>query len=270
MEDTKDKIVEAPEVTYADIHDRSLSDIARDPEPVETPPEAPKEEPEVVEEKPPQVNPEEIAERAAAKALELQESKRQEEKVEEVAPEKTDREKMQEYADEFAAKEGRNPTWLELAEQLKKDAVDELERRQQAKAQEQQAELEEQQAKQAEQDKNIMKLIDTELDDLYRLNKLPKIKDPNNDSDPGKVERKEFFAQWMKTNAERREKGLPEVVSASQMYYNYYKAPNTQVAGADAPILDSKGPMNSGAVERDIDYIKDIRGKSWHSFITKK
>lgn len=81
--------------------------------------------------------------------------------------------------------------------------------------------------------------LDADLTDLYAGNKLPKIKDPKNENDPGIKEQRNLFETAQKVNADRMSKGLPPIRSIKLIYYEHYK-PLGKLAGHDAPVLGSE------------------------------
>jgi hypothetical protein len=111
-------------------------------------------------------------------------------------------------------------------------------------------------AQQKAAEEQLQKELDTDLNDLYAGNKLPKIKDPKDPNDPGNKEFKNLFETAQKVNAERMAKGEPPIRSIKLIYYEHYK-PLAKPAGHDAPVLGSETtisnepPVDKYVVARD-------------------
>ncbi len=261
---------EDPGYTNEDLKKESLHDIAANTE-------APKE-PEVKEEKPVEPPIEDkkeetpanvpdskvIAEEAAQAVLDKQ---KEAEKVEEpvVADTKTEYQKI---VDDFAAEKGRTPTWDELAEKIEERTIAKIDERQEAARKAQEAEQATRQAQVDAENKRINSFVDDELSDLYANGKLTPVKDPKNESDQGVVERKALFAAWKDVNDKRRAEGKPEIISATRIYEYYYKKPNAQPRGADAPIVGNRGSSSTPQDEKSYTY-DEIHRKPF-SFFGKK
>jgi hypothetical protein len=127
-------------------------------------------------------------------------------------------------------------------EQAERDAAAKVE---QEKIQQTQAQKEA--AEKAYQD-DIQKELDADLNDLYANNKLPKIKDPKDENDPGNKEFKNLFETAQKVNADRMAKGLPPIRSIKLIYYEHYK-PLAKPAGHDAPVMGNESPLSKEAPE---------------------
>lgn len=68
---------------------------------------------------------------------------------------------------------------------------------------------------------------------------------------------KEVYAAENKVPT-REELKLEPITSVTRIHSNYYKAPNSQPAGADAPIFNSAGGNSSASDSQSYDYQKDI------------
>lgn len=229
-------------------------------------PEAPKEE--VKEEPKPEIDAQKIAEDAAKSVLDQQEvARKEEERVKEEAKQEEPSEKEKAYLDwekKFSAEKGRQPSYLEALTFVEDQAIKGIEEKQLAQKKIQEEEQVRVQKEQEETDKRLNAVVDDELSDLYNAGKLTKIQDPNNPSDQGVVERKSLFAKWAEVNMERRTKGLPDIISATRIAEFYWKKPNAQPPGADAPIAGNKGSGQPPSAEQEYSY-QDIK-KPWGFF----
>lgn len=225
------------------------------------------------------------------KKLEEEKAKQEEErKIEEAANEAKEQKKVVEdtketdeiylkWAKEFGEKNNRAPTYLEAMQfvteqaakspELIKHIKEELKREDEANkaiAEKQRADAEK---KKAAENKVLNDYVDEELSLLYANNKLTPIKEKDNPEDLGIKERMEFFKQWKEVNDKRRAEGKREIISPTTIFTFYYKKPNFEVAGADAPIAGNKGSIIPPSSEQQIDYSKDVAGKPW-SFFRRK
>jgi len=180
---------------------------------------------------------------------------------------KAEKDKYQEYADKFMAEKGRNPTWFEFVPFLKEEVKEEL------KADQERVIKEQQESKAAVDEQNAQrtaafnKHIDAQLEDLYKANKLPKIVNKDDKNDVGVQARQALFKSMLEVNQDRTQKGLEPIYSLKEIFYEHYKAPNTQPAGADAPISAGGGSTN---VESPEDYsYNEISNKSFLDFFKK-
>jgi len=94
-----------------------------------------------------------------------------------------------------------------------------------------------------------------------------KIKDDTDPNDRGVQERKALFQTMMEVNTKRVEQGLQPIRSISRIHNTYYKAPNKQPAGVDSAIINGRSSAASANEEGEIDYLRDIKGKGWKSFL---
>lgn len=251
------------EYSNEDLRKESMKDIASNTE-------IPKEEVKPVVEETPKIDPEELAKRTAdetaKRILADQEEQRTKDQIVETQL-KTEEEKHQEYADEFAKEHGRNPTWTEVAQEMKRQAKEEVLQT-----------LDERQLKQKEQEETTRKteeedtkrgwyLINNEMNDLYNNNMLTRIKDPKNPSDQGLLERNALLTQMAEENQRRRTANQPIITSVTQFHQFYFKRPNAQPPGANAPILGNQRSSTTPSEEQNYSY-KDLK-KPW-SFLGRK
>lgn len=255
---------------YEEIHNQSMRTLAVDEGVSEIPEAKPEVEPEKpvepVDEKIVEDERRQIAEEAARKVVEEQETRRIEaEKAEREVKEPTDKEKSYlDWESKFKEKNDRSPTYLEALAFVEEQAIASIEQRQIETENQKKAETERVQAEQDAETERMNAYVDDELQDLYTANKLTKIKDPNNPSDQGVVERKALFNTWQQVNEERKNKGLPEIISATRIYEFYYKKPSAQPAGADAPISGNRSSAVSPSSEQEYSY-QDLK-KPWSVF----
>lgn len=94
----------------------------------------------------------------------------------------------------------------------------------------------------------LQKELDADLNDLYTNNKLPKIKDPKDENDPGNKEFRNLFETAQKVNADRMAKGLAPIRSIKLIYYEHYK-PLEKPAGSEAPVLGAEPTLNTDLPE---------------------
>ena len=282
MSDTKTESALNPNETisdqidysYNDLKDQSIREVAQPTEaaPVEeTPVETPKEEvvTQPVDEVKERIDKEQdeererrIAEEAANKVVQDLEAKRQAEEAAKVEPVKDD--PYTKWQRDFFEKEKRQPTYVEALEFVKDRAKEEMRQEQIAEQQFKEEEARKAQAVQAEESKRINTYVDDELNDLYTSGRLTKIQDPNNPSDPGVVERKSLFSKWQEVNAQRRSEGKPEIISATRIAEFYWKKPNVQPAGANAPIAGNKGSATPPSTQDSYSYA-DLK-RPWSTF----
>ena len=276
----EEKPVEIPEdlKEYQDLHNKSLQQImldeqraAREEEnkaidtanPIDTDNvnrDEPKEEkptPPVEEAKEePKVDVEAITKKAVEEALataraeeakRLEETKQKEEEAKQKELLKDDlvpawvKEERQPASYEEIAAESKRIAKLETLAEI--DAR-EAQRTQQAEAQRKQEEerANSVQKQQEEFNKQLQSEMDLDLNDLYSGNKLPKIADANNPNDEGILARNALFQAGIQVNQERATKGLPPIRSIKLIYYEHYKAPGQQPAGANAPVMGNAAP----------------------------
>src|SRR3990167_8094823 len=201
----------------------------------------------------------EAAEEAARKVVE--ESKKVEPPKEEVNEPEPQEKEYEDWVEGFQKDKGRRPTYMEAMEFVSTKVEENIAKKEEVKVKEAEETQKQQQQEQQEERDRINRFVDDELQELYSSGRLTKIEDPNNPSDQGVIERKALFQAWQTVNQQRRTEGKPEIISATRIFEFYYKKPNQQPAGEQAPIA---GAQNSGEVpseNKDIDYMKDIRNK---------
>jgi len=248
---------------YEDVHNKDLDEIADDKvveekveEKTEPPkePEPPKEEVKVEEEP---LSAEELADDIANKIAE---------KNKPVEVEQTEEEKYKAWAKDFEEENGRVPTWTDVASHLEETTLKKLEDREVEKQEQIKKEQQEREEIEKKKVEEFNKVVDEDLDDLYKNEKLTPIKDKDNPSDQGVLERKALFQAMLETNQERVKEGKRPIYSIKEIYYEHYSKPKAQPAGADAPISLGKGTSPSQGEEQEIDYVKDVHSKPWSFF----
>lgn len=260
-----------PGYSHEDLQNQSVRDIAAGQEPPKEPeaPATPPTEPVVETPAPTQPTPEEIA-KATADEIEARRVAEEAEAkpAEPTEEEKQATEKYLTWEATFKAKEGRPPTYWE-AQNFVKDAVKEdlkRELKEEAEQERQTQATQEEEAKKqrAAEEERINTIVDDELQDLYNNGKMTKIQDPNNPSDQGVVERKALFQTWADVNNDRRAKGLPDIYSATRIFEFYYKKPNAQPPGANAPVQGNRGSATPPSDEES--YSNADLKKPWSFF----
>jgi len=280
-----DKIATAPivppdeqiEYYYNDVHKDDIKDIAVNTElPTEEKkePEKPAEPVKPEEPAKPDVQSEEnnkkLAEETAKAVLDQQEAYRvaseTKAKIEAEAakPAPDPKAEYQKIVDDFTAKEGRTPTWDELAVKLEERTVEKVFKMQEERAKQAETARQEQAKKVELENQSTLSYINDELSDLYKGNKLTPIKDPNNPSDQGVVEKNALFKRWEEVNTERRAKGLPNILSATRILEFYYTKPQAQPPGADLPIAGNK--VSDAIPSKQQEYTNEDLKKPWSWF----
>lgn len=267
VEETVDETPE--EINYTeDLKDKSMEQIAAEPEKVEEPVEEVKEEAPVESETEEiEFDPQALKEEAVVEAekrlldkLKGSDAKETKENVDE----------YQQWAEGFSQSHGgKAPEWKDAFSWMEERAITRLEDRQAKKAQEQLTQQEEASKAEATQMDTVNKYVDEQLNDLYTSGKFPRIQNAEDPNDVGTINRKALFEQTMKINKERLDKGLPSK-TIKEVFYEDFKAPNQQPAGANAPISAGRGSAVQGDSE-EIDYIKDVRGaRSFMDILTRR
>lgn len=183
----------------------------------------------------------------------------------EIAKEKLD--DYQRYQQDFFAKENRQPTWFEVAQFMEGKALEKLEAKQEAKAKEQQEQTAKLTADQQKQIQDTNKYVEQTVNELYTANKLPKIVDEKDPDDYGKRVKTELYSTIIKVNQERIAKGQP-AKTIKEVFYEDFKMPEKEVAGAKAPVNMGRGGYTPDESEQ-IDYVRDIRGNSIRGLLNK-
>lgn len=202
-----------------------------------------------------EIEPEELAEEISTKVAEKLTPKE----------EKEVKSKYDEFFEKVQADKGREPNWKELSEFLEEQAVLKVEQKQKvAKEAEDKRKEEENKATEAFTAR-FNKQLDEEIEELYKNGNLTPIKDKTNPNDQGVIERKALFQAMLDTNQKRATEGLDTILSISRIFYGgYYKKPNVQPPGAEAPVSMGQGTP-AGEGEQELDYNKDIK-KPWSWF----
>lgn len=147
---------------------------------------------------------------------------------------KTAEEKKDLLADAPWVKEKREPTYEEALLFVKDTAKKELREELDREEQEAQQKEEEERKAQEEQQQNTIKqyntLWDNELSDLETNGKIDK------NPEQAKKMRLALFETMRDVNVKRAQENKPPILSLKEIYYEHYKAPTEQPAGADAPI----------------------------------
>jgi hypothetical protein len=173
----------------------------------------------------------------------------------------------QEWYDKVTKDTGKNPTWKEAVEFVKEKAVEEIKAEQENQRREAEKAAEEERKANEEVAKKLNANIDEEIEELYKNGELTPIKDKNNPSDQGVVERKALFQAMLEVNQKRAEAGQTPILSISRIFYGgYYKKPSAQPAGEDAPVSVGKGATPTGGESEELDYMKDVHNKPWSGF----
>lgn len=167
-------------------------------------------------------------------------------------------------------KEKRTPTYDEVLPLVEDAALQRLEARQVEKEQRFQEEQKTAENQRNEFLENFKKELDEEEKELYVANKLPKIKDPEDPNDYGRVVKEALYARMAEVNRQRVAEGQTPIRSISRVFNSYFKMPAKQPAGADAPIGGTSATSGSANEEDDeINYLRDIRSKSWKTFFRR-
>ena len=162
---------------------------------------------------------------------------------------KAEKSKYEAAAEEFENKNGRPPAWHELVPFMVDDALEKIEQRQAEKAAKENERLGQINKYNEDRSKAFNAQIDTELNDLMSSNRLPKTEDA----------RKALFQTMLEVNTARQSEGKTPIYSLKEIFYEHYKAPNAQPAGADAPVSAGRGGTVTPG-EDDYSYA-DIAGK---------
>jgi hypothetical protein len=248
----KTKAVEEPTPDYKEVHDTTLQDVVTGED---KPVEEKKVEP--VEDKEIDFDPNEFEAKMEEKV-----SKISEETVKKIMEASTGKEEPEKEVDKELispwAKENRTPKdYEEVADwALEKKKI--LDTREKIEFDKQQEEIK----KQSEEQEKIRldgfnKFIDSQLNELLEAGKLEKTPEA----------RKALFQTMYDVNKERIANKQEPIYSLKEIFYEHYKAPTEQPAGADAPI--SAGKMGGGTETKDLDY-KEVHNKSIFDILTGK
>jgi len=220
---------------------------------------------------------------SVVKATQEAETKKREE-AEAKAKQEADEARMKDERVPIYVREGRNPkdygeineeairiAKLEFSSEFDKRESDRI-----AKQNEQEEAKKTEAQKKEEAQNQYNRYIDDQLDDLVKSNKLPPIKDKDNEKDLGIMERRNLFKTMMDVNMKISEenKNLPDdqkkplINSLKEIYYEHYKPMSTQPAGVDAPIA-GKTSVIPPSNDEEIDYKEIHKTKDFFSFFKK-
>lgn len=222
---------------YKDVHETSLTDIIGEPA-----------EEELVKAEEPAK--EEVIEKPEDKEVEFDPAKFKEDIVNEIVSKttQTKTEVKDEYADfekEIWDKEKRTPTYKEALEFVKISALKSIKEEQQKEVEAKQAEEKTRQEAEKTQIDSFNKYVDEQIDDLKVAGKIT--------TDD---EKKALFQAMLEVNTQRAKENKPLIYSVKEIFYEHYKKPNQQPAGADAPVATGRGP--SDTTDKELDYSKDV------------
>lgn len=179
------------------------------------------------------------------------------------------KDEYQEWADSFAQTHGgAAPTWKDAYQWMEERAVTRLEKRQTEKAAEAATEAEKVKAEETTRMASVNQYVDTQLEDIFKSGRVPKIQDKDNPNDAGVLFKKALTEQTMLINRERLDKGLP-TKTIKEVFYEDFKAPTRQPAGADAPISAGRGATTSAEAE-ELDYVRDVKNNRFLNAIFKR
>ena len=236
-----------------DLENKSMLEVALDTpdekkeEVVETPKE---EETETVEFDPEQLKKEAVAQ-AKAELEPLLKGDTKEETKENVSH-------YEEFQKDFLAKNNRQPTWFEVAEDMEQQAISKLEAKQEEKVKAQEEEKNTIKKTEQENQDATNKYVEDTLNDLYAGDKLPKIQDKENKDDYGLKAQRALLTKVVEVNTQRIKDGVPPK-TIKEIFYEDFEVPKKEVAGADAPVNMGRGGYTPDESE-EIDYMKDIAG----------
>lgn len=182
-------------------------------------------------------------------------------------------EKTQENVDEYQKfqqgvweKEKRQPTWTEAAAFIKDQAKAEIKAEQEAAAKEAEAQTSKQKEELTRQNEETNKYVKDSMAELYASDKMPKIQDNDNPDDYGKRAEKAFFNTVIEVNQKRiAEQKPPKTIK--EIFYEDFKLPERQVAGANAPTNMGRGGYTPDMNNEEIDYARDIQGKTFRQML---
>ena len=263
--------VETPEFTNDEIKKESFEEIAKNTEVSEVTPEPTEEEKAKIEadekakadaeaakkaeEEETPIVPEELAEDVAKRLAEKLSPKE----------ETVAKDKYTEFFEKTKEEKGREPNWIEVSQFLEDQAVERIKTEQKATIEAEAKQKEEENKATEAFTKRFNDQIDEELDELYKSGKLTAIKDKDNPSDQGVMERKALFQAMLDTNTKRTAEGKDTILSIARIFYGgYYTKPSARPAGEDAPISMGKGAP-SGEGEDEVNYLKDVK-RPWAFF----
>lgn len=170
---------------------------------------------------------------------------------------KEERNKYQDAADDFFKKNGRNPAWHELIPYMVEDAVSLIEKRQQEKLEAEKAQRQQVEQNNAAREKAFNQYIDEQLSELKSMGRIR-----------NEAEQKALFKAMYDVNQKRTAEGKQPIYSLKEIFYEHYKAPSAQPAGADEPVYIDGGAGNPDNNE-EYSYA-DIKGKSFFDLLRRR
>jgi hypothetical protein len=175
------------------------------------------------------------------------------------APEKDE---YAEFEKSVWEKEGRTPTYKEALDFVATNVSNRIRSEQEEAAKK--AKDEEEKRTEAQQGRvaAFNRYIDDQLEDLVSQGKLHGIINKEDNRDLGVQERKALFKIMQEVNQRRTTEGKEPIYSIKEIFYEHYKPVNQQPPGANAPV-SMGGQSYSGKEEKEIDYNRDIRNKSF-------
>jgi hypothetical protein len=249
-----EEVEETPIDYVKDLKDKTMEQVAaapkEEPEITEEVKEVPVEEKKTVEFDPEQLKKEAVDEARAVITQELKGDTKEETK------ENVDA--YQEYQKDFFEKNNRQPTWFEVSHFMEDRAVERLRAEQAAESKAREEAATKQQEDLKQQTDATNKYVDDTLNELYSANKLPRIQDKDNPDDYGKRVQGQLLRTVVEVNQKRIESQLPPK-TLKEIFYEDFKMPERQVAGANAPVNMGRGGYNPDNDSEEIDY-RDIAG----------
>lgn len=180
------------------------------------------------------------------------------------------KDEYQEWADSFAQSHGGAvPTWKDAYQWMEDRAVNRLEERQTKKAAEAATAAATAKSEEDARMTNVNQYVDSQLADIFATGKVPKIQDKDNPSDPGNTFKRALTEQTMLINRERLDKGLP-TKTIKEVFYEDFKSPTRQPAGADAPVSAGRGATTTADSTEELNYIRDVKNNRFLNSIFKR
>lgn len=166
-------------------------------------------------------------------------------------------------------KEGRSPTYDEALQYVKEKAKAEIKAELEAEVEEEERKEAEQaeQTKKAQQDTNEAwgTYWANQLKELEQSGKIPAVQQAGDPGDAGVKARVALFSKMREVSEERQSKGQPVISSLKEIFYEHY-TPNSQPAGADAPVFGG-GKSVSTPDQKDFSY-SEIHNASVEDLLT--
>jgi len=224
-----------------------------------------------------------IAENIVKTQDELETKKREE--AEAKAKQEADEAKMKDERVPIYVREGRNPkdygeineeairiAKLEFSSEFDKRESDRI-----AKQTEQEEAKKTEAQKKEEAQNQYNKYIDNQLDDLVKSNKLPPVRNKDDEKDLGVMERRNLFKTMYDVNIKIAEENKtlppeqqkPLINSLKEIFYEHYKPMSTQPAGYDAPVA-GKTSVIAPTNDEEIDYREIHSTKNFWDFMKPK